>query len=84
MTVLQAVGKDGAAACGTCHGADLKGAANVPGIAGKSPTYIFRQLYDYKHGQRTGSAGAAMMPVVEKLTMSEMIALSAYAGSLAP
>ena len=71
-------------ACGSCHGADLKGAGDIPGIAGRSPTYTFRQLYDYKHGFRAGPASAAMMPSVEKLTTNDMIALSSYLGSLAP
>lgn len=79
-----AAGKDGAVACGPCHGPDLKGAGDIPGIAGKSPTYIFRQLYDYKHGVRAGTASAAMKPTVAKLTTNDMIALAAYAGSLAP
>jgi cytochrome c553 len=79
-----AAGQDGAAPCGACHGTDLKGHGDIPGIAGKSPTYSFRQLYDYKHGQRAGPTSAAMMPSVEKLTTRDMIALSAYAGSLAP
>jgi cytochrome c553 len=79
-----AAGKDGAAACETCHGAGLKGAGDIPGIAGRSPTYLFRQLYDYKHGMRAGPGSAAMIPSVEKLTTSDMIALAAYAGSLAP
>jgi cytochrome c553 len=79
-----AAGKDGAVPCGTCHGADLKGTGDIPSIAGKSPTYLFRQLYDYKQGLRAGPASAAMMPTVEKLTTKDMIALSAYAGSLAP
>jgi cytochrome c553 len=71
-------------ACGACHGANLKGSGDIPGIAGKSPTYIFRQLYDYKQGVRKGPLSAAMMPSVEKLTTADMIALSAYAGSLKP
>jgi cytochrome c553 len=79
-----AAGKDGAAPCGTCHGEALKGAGDIPGIAGKSPTYMFRQLYDYKHGVRAGRQSAAMTPSVEKLTTGDLIALSAYAASLAP
>jgi cytochrome c553 len=71
-------------ACDTCHGAGLKGAGAIPGIAGRSPTYIFRQLYDDKHKVRAGPASAAMMPSVEKLTIRDMIALSAYASSLPP
>jgi cytochrome c553 len=80
-----AVGKESnSVPCGTCHGEGLKGAGDTPGIAGRSPTYIFRQLYDYKQRVRAGPAAAAMIPSVERLTTSDMIALSAYAGSLAP
>ena len=49
--VLAASG-DQAVRCGTCHGSDLKGLGAVPGIAGHSPSYIVRQLYDFKHGAR--------------------------------
>ena len=70
--------------CGTCHGADLKGLASTPGIAGRSPSYAVRQLYDFKHGSRTGPGSALMKESVEKLTIEEMIALAAYAASLPP
>jgi cytochrome c553 len=70
--------------CSTCHGPALKGLGPVPGIAGRSPTYMVRQLYDYKHGARAGAGGAPMKPVVEKLTVDEMIEVAAYVGSLAP
>jgi len=42
--------------CGVCHGADLKGLGPVPGIAGRSPSYIVRQLYDMQQGSRNGSS----------------------------
>ena len=70
--------------CANCHGQDLKGAGAVPGIAGRSPTYLFRQLYDFKYGARAGAAGAQMKPTVENLAVEDMIALAAYAASLAP
>jgi cytochrome c553 len=70
--------------CEACHGPGLKGNGDIPGLAGRSPTYLFRQLYDYKHGVRAGPMSAAMMPSVEKLSIGDMIALAAYAGSLAP
>lgn len=72
------------APCASCHGADLKGVGPIPSIAGRSPSYIVRQLYDFKHGARTGSAGAQMLPTVEKLTEDDIIALAAYLASLAP
>jgi cytochrome c553 len=70
--------------CGTCHGLDLKGLGPIPGIAGRSPSYIVRQLYDFKHGARAGIGSALMKVSVEKLALEDMLALAAYAASLAP
>lgn len=70
--------------CGICHGPDLKGLGPIPGIAGRSPSYIVRQLYDFKHGTRAGIGSALMKPTVEKLTVEDMLALAAYVSSLAP
>jgi cytochrome c553 len=82
---LTATGGDGRTVqCGTCHGPELKGMGSVPGIAGRSPSYIVRQLYDYKHGARAGADSAQMKPSVEKLTVEDMIALAAYAASMRP
>jgi cytochrome c553 len=70
--------------CGTCHGPDLRGLGPVPGIAGRSPSYMVRQLYDFKHGARAGAGAALMTPAVDKLTLDDMISLAAYAASLEP
>jgi cytochrome c553 len=70
--------------CALCHGQGLKGLGDVPALAGRSPMYLFRQLNDMKTGNRSGAALALMKPVVDKLTDDDMIALSGYAGSLAP
>jgi cytochrome c553 len=70
--------------CAICHGPDLKGLGPIPGIAGRSPSYIVRQLYDFKHGARAGIGSALMKPTVEKLALEDMIALAAYAASLPP
>ncbi|MEQ1775636.1 MAG: c-type cytochrome [Burkholderiales bacterium] len=70
--------------CSACHGPGLKGLGPFPGIAGRSPSYIVRQLYDFKQGIRAGSRSAPMKPAVEKLTLEDMINLAAYAASLAP
>src|SRR5258708_2607691 len=61
-----------------------KGWARSPGIAGRSPSYIVRQLYDFKHGARAGADSAQMKPSVEKLSIRGMISLAAYAASLEP
>jgi len=70
--------------CVTCHGADLRGTAAAPGIAGRSPTYMFRQLYDFKSEARKGANSGLMKPVVDNLGIDEMIALAAYTASLKP
>lgn len=70
--------------CATCHGRDLKGKDKVPSLAGRSPSYLVRQLYDIQSGARRGAAVHVMKPVVTKLTIDEMAALAAYAASLNP
>jgi cytochrome c553 len=70
--------------CAICHGPDLKGVASIPGIAGRSPSYLVRQLYDVQQHARAGSGAALMAPVVEKLSHDDMIALAAYVASLQP
>jgi cytochrome c553 len=70
--------------CANCHGPELTGVGRIPGVAGRSPTYIVRQLDDFQHGARAGSASALMKPIVAKLTLDDMVALAAYAASLAP
>lgn len=71
-------------ACATCHLAGLKGTDKIPPIAGRSPTYLLRQLIAFKNGTRGGEAAAQMNPVVDKLELDDMVALAAYLGSLYP
>jgi len=71
-------------ACGICHGPALRGVAQIPRIAGRSPTYIVRQLYEFKTGGRSAAASALMKQVVEKLSPGDIIALAAYVSSLEP
>lgn len=75
-------GVNGTIVCSGCHGADLKGVGNIPGIAGRSPSYVLRQLYDIQSGLRGGTDIAPMVPVVTKLTIPEMIQISAYLATL--
>ena len=64
-----------------CHGQDLNGLGPVPGIAGRSPSYIVRQLYDIQQGTRKGTWSPLMKQVVDKLTQDDMIAIAAYVAS---
>jgi cytochrome c553 len=68
-------------ACANCHGADLQGLGPVPGIAGRSPSYLARQLYDMQQGDRHGIWTELMKPVVAKLTNDDMLAIVAYVSS---
>jgi cytochrome c553 len=71
-------------ACTTCHGPDLKGLADVPGIAGRSPSYLVRQLYDMQQGKRKGPSAPLMQPVVANLNGDDLVAIAAYLTSLVP
>ena len=73
-----------AVACGTCHGSDLKGLGPVPPLAGRSPTYTVRQLFDFQQGVRRGAWSPLMKAAVEKLTIDDLIAIAAYMSSLEP
>ena len=70
--------------CSVCHGETLKGLGPVPALAGRSPSYLFRQLYDLKHGLRAGTWAALMQPIVAPLDNDDMLALAAYCASLEP
>jgi cytochrome c553 len=70
--------------CGLCHGSDLKGLGPLPSIAGRSPSYMFRQLYDFAHGTRTGEWSPLMAPVLANLDQDDMLAIVAYLASLEP
>jgi cytochrome c553 len=67
--------------CALCHGADLLGLGPVPGIAGRGPSYIVRQLFDMQQGTRTGVWTNLMKTSVEKLTVDDMLNVAAYLSS---
>ena len=73
-----------ATVCAGCHGPLLLGKGAVPPIAGRSPSNLLRQLINFRTGMRRDSLSIAMAPVVEKLTVADMVALAAYVGSLPP
>ena len=67
--------------CSICHGPDLKGLANVPFLAGRSPSYLVRQLYDIKNGSRHGPWSPLMKEAVANLTLEDMVNIAAYIAS---
>lgn len=81
---IAAKGTPGALACNACHGADLRGISTIPPLAGRSPTYIVRQLILFRLGGRANIAAAPMRQQASRLTLQEMIDVAAWAGSRAP
>jgi len=69
-------------ACAGCHGAELKGLGLVPSIAGRSPSYIVRQLFDIQSAARAGTDVAPMTEVVKHLDVDDMIAIASYLATL--
>jgi len=78
----EAVAKKGQ--CQLCHGPDLLGLGPVPGIAGRSPSYMVRQMYDMQASNRKGLWTPLMSRVVGPLSVEEMRDVAAYVGSLKP
>ena len=70
--------------CAACHGENLEGLGPVPGLAGRSPSYLVRQLYDMQQGTRKGEWTELMKPVVAKLSDDDMIDIAAYLSSRMP
>ncbi|PWT80294.1 MAG: cytochrome C [Blastocatellia bacterium] len=83
-TLVETGGSGKTIACSTCHGDGLKGLGNVPRLAGLHPIYVARQLYLFKDGSRNGGDAQLMKKPVANLTDDDILALSAYVGSLAP
>ena len=71
-------------ACAACHGEGLKGNGNFPPLAGRSPSYLARQLYDMQKYARNGPGTQLMRPVVQNLTQDDIMAITAYLASLEP
>ena len=70
--------------CAICHGADLRGLGPVPALAGRSPSYIVRQLYDMRHSVRNGLWAELMKVVVAQMSEEDMVSIAAYTASRAP
>jgi len=71
-------------ACTVCHGPDLRGIGPAPTLAGRSPSYLARQLYDMQHGNRNGTWTPLMAPVVAGMAEADLLSASAYLASLKP
>jgi len=82
---IVANGKNGAfRSCASCHGATLRGREDVPRIAGRSPSYLVRQMADMKYGHRKGKALGDMKDIVPKMSDADILNVAAYVASRAP
>jgi cytochrome c553 len=70
--------------CVSCHGDGLRGTAQGPPLAGRSPSHLLRQLIAFSTGTRGDSAATPMSAVARSLSVERMIAVAAYAGALEP
>ncbi|MDB4881788.1 MAG: cytochrome c class [Gemmatimonadetes bacterium] len=74
----------GVKGCTTCHGPQLRGVGLVPPLAGRAPSAILRQLLAFRTGARASAAGTPMREMAATLSLDDMIAAAAFAGSLRP
>jgi len=70
--------------CSICHGQDLKGLGGTPSIAGRSPSYVVRQLYDIRNGARAGTGAQLMKGAVANLSVEDMASIAAHLATLTP
>jgi cytochrome c553 len=77
-----AAGKQKAAVCAACHGAD--GNSTIPQnpiLAGQTARYIYLQLRDFKEGRRKDPI---MSPMAANLSKQDMLDLGAYFAAQKP
>jgi len=75
-------GKEKAGMCAGCHGEDGNSPVAIwPSLAGQQPSYLVKQMKDFKSGARENETMASMM---EALSAQDMADISAYFASMAP
>ncbi len=76
--IIAEQGASGGPACVSCHGQALVG------IAGASPSFLARQLMDFRAKARNDPDAAPMQAVAGPLTDAQIIDAAAYVGSRPP
>jgi cytochrome c553 len=75
-------GENLAKMCSGCHGdKGISASANYPSLAGQSPTYLYKQLLDYKNGQRQSPM---MNGIAKNLSEQDVADLAAWFGKQSP
>jgi cytochrome c553 len=82
----EGVSNSGIRPCSSCHGADAKGSAGVPRLAGQLHDYTFKTLMNWSNerGQHPTKpdASAAMEAVARSLTETQIVTVAAYLSEL--
>jgi cytochrome c553 len=81
---LVRTGGAGGQPCRSCHGSDLRGAGDIPPLAGRSAPYLARTLWDIRSGARKGPTVAPMQTPARGLTEQDLVDITAYLASLKP
>jgi cytochrome c553 len=68
-------GRDIAANCATCHGAEGRSRNAIPVIAGQDKTYLVQQLKDFRDGKRPSTI---MQQLVKGYTDGQLEAAATY------
>jgi len=74
----QGIPAAGVPACSGCHGADARGVAEFPRLAGQHSQYVLKQLSSFQSNMRDV---AIMHGVAQKLRLPDMQAVAAYLES---
>ncbi|WP_417224731.1 c-type cytochrome [Amphritea sp.] len=70
-------------ACFSCHGAQAKGiGTHFPALAGQHASYIEQQLNSWRSGQRSNDPNQLMVGIAQRLSETEIKAVSAYLANL--
>jgi cytochrome c553 len=65
-------------ACAVCHGAQARGVAEIPGLAGQQPAYFLTQMRAFTSGERRSET---MRGIAMPLEAAELDALASYIRS---
>ncbi|GGI81101.1 c-type cytochrome [Shewanella gelidii] len=81
-------GKSKAVVCSACHGMDGNSMVNMyPKLAGQHPTYLEKQLHDFRSAVQTGGKEGRMDPIMGGMTAAlsdqDIADISAYYASQA-
>jgi len=75
----------GVPGCVQCHGPDGRGVGETfPSLAGQSSVYTSNQLHDWQQGKRPPGPLGLMRAVANKLSDTEINAVSTYFATLSP